>query len=72
MASRGGHLERERERDEEEAWATEEPPEGIRLGWVRTIQSETKLFENSRQKVKIGLKNVKGKDKRKTTEPGRK
>lgn len=32
---------RERERDEEEAWATKGPPEGIRVGWVRKIQSET-------------------------------
>lgn len=41
MASRGGQLERERETDEEEAWATEGPPEGIRIGWVRKIQSKT-------------------------------
>lgn len=41
MASRGAHLEREGERDEEEAWATEGPLEGIRIGWLRKIQSKT-------------------------------
>lgn len=74
MASRGGHLEREGEAPRR-GTDSDGTPGGHRhrVGgrqWGKYNQKPSCSWKQAESE--IGLKNVKGKDKRKTTEPGRK